>query len=94
MYLEETLAIQNLVSTPPPNRRHRFPVVAKRYQGELFSGIFINTNALFDSGNTISNGVAISYDLCCKLNLLVRPYDVPIRNVNGGECPVVGVVSH
>ena len=91
--MDETRAIRELTTTPSPHRGHRFPVTAKNYQGEFFSGIFINTVALFDSGNTISNGVAISHDLCCRLNLQVRPYDVPIKNVNGGECPIVGVVG-
>ena len=91
--VDETRAIRELTTTPAPHSGHRFPVTAKNYQGEFFSGIFINTVALFDSGNTISSGVAISHDLCCRLNLQVRPYDVPIKNVNGGECPVVGVVG-
>ena len=37
--------------------------------------------------------MAISHDLCLCLNLKVRPYDVPIKNVNGDECPVIGVVQ-
>merc|ERR1711895_15649 len=91
--MDETRAIRELTTAPAPHRGHRFPVTAKSYQGEYFSGIFINTVALLDRGNTISNGVAISHDLCRRLNLKVRPYDVPIKNVNGGDCPVVWVVG-
>ena len=48
---------------------------------------------LLDSGNTTSPGVALSLSLAQKLNVKIVPYDLEVKNVNGGKCPIVGVVA-
>ena len=37
--------------------------------------------------------MAISLSLAQKLDVKIVPYDLEVKNVNGGKCPIVGVVA-
>jgi len=75
------------------NSGQRFPVCIRKYTGKRFYGNFSHASCLLDSGNTTSPGVALSLNLANKLGVKIVPYDLEVKNVNGGKCPVVGVVA-
>ena len=45
------------------------------------------------SGTPPPPGVALSMRLANKLGVEILPYNMEVKNVNGGKCPVVGVVA-
>ena len=75
------------------NSGQRFPACVRKYQGRQFNSQFSHATCLLDSGNTTSPGVAMSLKLAQKLNVKIVPYNLEVKNVNGGKCPIVGVVA-
>ena len=75
------------------NFGQRLPGCMRKYEGRQFTGSFSHVQCLFDSGNTMSPGIAISLALAQRLKLEITPYNVEVKNVNGGTCPIVGVVA-
>ena len=75
------------------NSGQQFPACVRKYQGRQFNGQFSHATCLLDSGNTTNPGVAMSLKLAQKLNVKIVPYDLEVKNVNGGKCPIVGVVA-
>ena len=70
-----------------------FPACIRKYKGRKFNGSFSHVTCLLDLGNTTTPGIAISLKLAQKLEVSMVLYNQEVKNVNGGKCPIVGIVA-